>query len=60
MTQKSFRIISGITTAVATAGVTVVNVLALPNSAIISSIIVAVSGCIDEICTLFIKAEEKK
>ena len=60
MNKKVFQIISAVTTALATAGVAVVNILAVPNAALISGIIVAVSGCIDEACTLFIKNENKE
>jgi len=57
MSKKTFQIISGITTAVATAAVAILNIPALgvPHAALWSGIIVAVSGCIDEICSLFIK-----
>lgn len=57
MSKKVFQIISGITTAVATAAVTIVNLpaLAVPHAAIIGGIIIAVAGCIDEICAIFIK-----
>ena len=54
MSKKTFRIISGITTAVATAAVTIINLLQLPSGALISGITVAVAGLVDEVCTLFI------
>jgi len=55
MKASTFRIISGVTTALATAGVAIVNLSEVSNAALISGIIVAVAGCVDEICTLFIK-----
>lgn len=58
MKKSTFRIISGITTIVATAAVTIVTVLVPQNSAVISGIVVAVAGAIDEVCTLFIKEVE--
>jgi hypothetical protein len=57
MSKKTFQIISGVTTAVATALVSILNIPALgvPNAALWSGIVVAVAGCIDEVCALFIK-----
>lgn len=56
MKKSTFRIIAGITTIVAGGLVTVSNLLGWP--AAVSGIIVAVSGMIDEICSLFIKEQE--
>lgn len=58
MSKKVFRIISGVTTAVAAAGVAIANIVAPGNGAVASGIIVVVAGCVDEICTLFIKESE--
>lgn len=55
MSKQTFRIISGVTTAIAAAGVTIVNLFNISTGPIISGIIVTVAGCIDEVCTLFIK-----
>lgn len=57
MSKKTFQIISGVTTALATAAVSILNIPALgvPNAALWSGIVVAVAGCIDEVCSLFIK-----
>lgn len=55
MKASTFRIISGVTTALATAGVAIVNLSEIPNAALVSGIIVAIAGCVDEVCTLFIK-----
>ena len=57
MSKKTFQIISGVTTALATAAVSILNspALGVPNAALWSGIVVAVAGCIDEVCALFIK-----
>ena len=60
MSKKTFQIISGITTIVGTAAVSIVGLFQFPKAALISGIIVAVTGCIDEICTLFINDETEK
>ena len=60
MSKKTFQIISGITTIIGTAAVSIVNLLNTPKAALISGIIVALTGCIDEICTLFINDDSTK
>ena len=59
MSKKTFRIISGITTAVAAAGVTIANLLGVSNGPVVSGVIVALAGCVDEICTLFIESDKQ-
>lgn len=54
MSIKTFRIISGITTAVSVAACTIVKILNTPKSTLVCGIIVAVAGLVDEVCTLFI------
>lgn len=58
MNKKAFRIISGITTILASTGVAIVTALDVPNAAVINSIVVVVAGAIDEICTLLMKEVE--
>lgn len=55
MSMKTLRIVSGITTAVAAAAVSIVTLLGVPNQAAVTGIIVAVAGAVDEVCSLFVK-----
>lgn len=55
MSKVTFRIISGITTIVAGAAVTIVTAIGCPNASIVNACIIATAGAIDEVCSLFIK-----
>lgn len=56
MSKKALGIIIGINATVTTAAVTIVNLLAPEQSTVVDGIITAVSGCIDGICLVFMKA----
>ena len=56
MSKKTLGIIIGINAAVTTAAVTIVNLLVPEQATVVDGIITAVSGCIDGICLVFLKA----
>lgn len=56
MSKKTLGIIIGVNAAVTTAAVTIVNLLAPEQATVVDGIITAVSGCIDGVCLVFMKA----
>ena len=56
MSKKTLGIIIGVNTAVTTAAITIVGLVAPTQSVIINGIIEAVSGAIDGICLVFMKS----
>ena len=62
MSKKTLGIIIGINTAVTTAAITIVGLLAPQHAVVINGVIEAVSGAIDGVCLVFLKnlPEEKK
>ena len=56
MSKKTLGIIIGVNTAITTAAITIVGLVAPDKSVIINGIIEAVSGAIDGICLVFMKS----
>lgn len=60
MSKKTLGIIIGINAAVTTAAVTIVNIICPDKATVVDGVITAVSGCVDGVCLVFMKALETK
>ena len=56
MSKKTLGIIIGINTAITTAAITIVGLVAPEHSVVINGIIEAVSGAVDGVCLVFMKS----